>query len=349
MLVVETFVDPSRHRGTCYAAGGFVEVGQTSGYGRSGWRWHYHGKVKLAFARPLRRDARRILCADFDHPALLGSQERLVLDLNKLDFDGVGGLIDVLEDIVDHRRRRGVRHSLASILAIAVVATLAGARSVAAIGDYASDCPQEVLARLGAKYHPDKKRFIAPHEETFRRAFGKIDAAALDRVVGAWLFEQVRAGRLGEKELVVALDGKSLRGSTRDDGRQVHLFSAMLHGSGVVVGQEEVDERSNEITAFIPLLEGLDLTGALITADAMHTQRDHARYVVENKQAHYLFQVKANQPKLLEALKAIPEADFCAEHHQTNRGHGRIEHRYVRVAKTPTELDFPHASRAFRT
>ena len=212
MLAVETFVGPARHYGTCYAAGGFTELGQTSGYGRAGWRWTYHGKVKLAFARALRSDARRTLSADFDHPALLLPQERLVLDLNALGSDGDGGLVDALEEIVDHRKRRGVRHSLASVLAIAVVATLAGARSVAAIGEYAADRPQEVLARLGAKYHPEKKRYIAPHEETFRRALGKIDAGALDGVMGAWLFEQAERGRVADNQLVLALDGKSLRG-----------------------------------------------------------------------------------------------------------------------------------------
>ena len=344
VLAVETFVDPARHYGTCYAAGGFTELGQTSGYGRAGWRWTYHGKVKLAFARALRSDARRILSADFDHPALLLPQERLMLDLNALDFDGDGGLIDALEEIVDHRKRRGVRHSLASILAIAVVATLAGARSVAAIGEYAADCPQEVLARLGVRYHPEKKRYIAPHEETFRRALGKIDAGALDAAMGTWLFEQAKRGRVADNQLVLALDGKSLRGSTRGDGRAVHLFSAMLHESGVVVGQEEVDEKSNEITAFIPLLQGIDLTGALVTADAVHTQRDHARFLVEDKAAHYLFQVKANQPKLLEAIKAVPAENFSPEHEHTSRGHGRTERRYARVAKAPENLDFPHAA-----
>ncbi|MGH9004460.1 MAG: Druantia anti-phage system protein DruA, partial [Acidimicrobiia bacterium] len=91
VLVVETFVDPARHRGTCYAAGGFSALGQTSGYGRNGWSWHRHGKVKLAFARALRKDARRILTATFDHPALSLPPRRPMLDLNRLDFGGAGG------------------------------------------------------------------------------------------------------------------------------------------------------------------------------------------------------------------------------------------------------------------
>jgi predicted transposase YbfD/YdcC len=237
-----------------------------------------------------------------------------------------------------------VRHSLASILAIATAATLAGARSVVAIGEYAADCPQEILARLGAKYHRTHKVYVPPCDETFRRALGAIDTGRLDEVVGAWLFDQARSGVLSESQIVLALDGKSMRGALRGDGRAVHLFSAMVHGTGIVVGQAEVDEKSNEITAFRPLLEGLDIAGCLVTADALHTQREHARFLVEEKSADYLFQVKENQPKLLAAMREIPVEDYSPEHYEHNKAHGRNEHRYVRVATAPQDLDFPYAA-----
>jgi len=342
VLVVETFVDPSRHAGTCYKASGFTLLGETLGYGRRSGHYVYHGVKKLSFARLLRRDAKRLLCADFDHPLM--RERNAMLELNTLDFDGRDGLVARLETITDHRKRRGVRHRLASILAIATAATLAGARSVSAIGEYAADCPQEVLERLGAKYHPDKKRYIAASDETFRRALACVDTEALDSVVGAWLFDQVKRGVIGAEQLVLALDGKSMRGALREDGRAVHLFGAMVHGTGIVIGQAEVDEKSNEITAFVPLLAPLDLEGALVTADAMHTQREHARFVVEQKRAHYLFQAKDNQPKLLAAIQAIPEEAFSPEHVDHDRGHGRTEHRYVQVAPAPDDLPFPHAS-----
>lgn len=343
VLIVETFVDPARHVGTCYAAAGFVALGETRGFGRSGGRYVHHGQVKRYLARVLRRDAIDILTAPFDHPVLARGRPTMI-DLNQLCFDGEGGLLARLEQMTDHRKRRGVRHKLASILALATAATLAGARSIAAIGEYAADCPEEVLARLGAKYHPLVKRHVAPHAETFRRALGAVDAGALDEVVGAWLFDQVRAGRVDGDQLVLALDGKSLRGSLREDGKAVHLFAAMVHGEGVVVAQAEVDEKSNEITAFRPLLADLDIEGALVTADAMHAQREHARFLVEEKKADYLLQVKGNQPSLLAALQAIDEAAFSPEHDDTTRGHGRIEHRYVRTADVPEGVDFPYAA-----
>src|SRR5680860_687383 len=106
VLMVETCVDPSRHRGTCYTAAGFALLGRTLGYGRSGGSYHHHGRVKLTFARLLRRDARAILTAQFDH-LLLTRGSRPVIDLNSLDFDSRDGLLAALEQIVDHRKRRG--------------------------------------------------------------------------------------------------------------------------------------------------------------------------------------------------------------------------------------------------
>jgi hypothetical protein len=276
VLVVETFVDPVLHVGTCYKASGFELLGETLGYGRSSGRYVYHGRKKLVFARLLRRDARSILSAGFDHPALSGGTIGMI-DLNALDFAGRDGLLERLRQIPDHRDPRGVRHSLASILAVATAATLSGARSVAAIFEYANDCPQGVLEALGAKHHPLKRRYISPSQDTFERVLAAVEVDALDRIVGAWLFEQVRAGVLSAAQLVLALDGKSLRGALRADGRAVHLFSAMVHGAGIVVGQVEVDNKSNEITALRPLLEPLDIAGCLVTADALHAQRDHAR------------------------------------------------------------------------
>src|SRR5680860_345739 len=343
VVAVETFVDPATHRGTCYVAGGFELLGTTVGYGRSGGRWFHHGRPKLVLLRTLRRDARQLLSSDFDPPDLVEG-DRPMIDLEQLDFTGDDGLLARLEQITDHRKRRGVRHSLTAVLGMSVAATLAGARSVVAIGEFASDCPQPVLEALGAKYHPTKRQFIAPHTATFRRALAAVDADALDQVVGAWLLEQVRQGRVEQARLVLALDGKSMRGALNDDGRAVHLFSAMVHGEGAVVGQQQVDVKSNEISAFRPLLEDLDLEGALITADAMHTHRANAAWLVEDKNADYLLQVKGNQPSLLEACEQIDDSQLCEAFEETVRGHGRIETREVRVAAVPDGLDFPYAA-----
>ncbi len=95
------------------------------------------------------------------------------------------------------------------------------------------------------------------------------------------------------------MDGRSLRGATQPDGRAVHLFAALVHKEAVVVAQREVDHKTNVITQFRALLADVDLEGVVVTADALHTQRDHATFLVEQKKADYVFTVKGNQPGTL--------------------------------------------------
>ena len=311
VLVVETFTDPARHRGSCYAAAGFAALGQTLGYGRSAGAYIHHGNPKLAWARSLHRDAVKILSADFDHPLLSPqSVRRAVIDLNAVAVDGPDGLLAALEQAPDPRKRRGVRHRLACLLAVAAAATLAGARSFVAIGEYAAELGQDALARLGARRHPVTGRYVAPHEATLRRAIHSVDADKLDAAVGAWLAGQAAAGRLSDEGLAVAVDGKSLRGAVQSDGRAVHLFAAMVHKEGTVIAQRQVDHKTNEITEFRPLLEDLDLEGAVVTADAMHAQRDHAKFLVEQKKADYVLTVKGNQPGTLAKVEGLFEGSF---------------------------------------
>src|SRR6266508_4311105 len=135
-------------------------------------------------------------------------------------------------------------------------------------------------------------------------AAGDLATAVVHRVVGGWLACQQDAPG------AVAVDGKTLRGAVDADGRQVHLLAALAHGSGVVLAQRRVDAKSNEITGFRPLLEGVDLQGRVVTADALHTQTEHARYLVGDRQADYLFCVKGNQPTLEAAISHLPQAAF---------------------------------------
>ena len=101
----------------------------------------------------------------------------------------------------------------------------------------------------------------------------------------------------------------------QEDGRAVQLFAAMVNREGVVLAQREVDHKTNEITAFRPLLEPLDLEGVVVTADAMHAQVDHANFLVDEKGADYVFTVKANQPGLLDTLAALDDGSFSPSPH----------------------------------
>jgi hypothetical protein len=243
---------------------------------------------------------------------------------------GSDGLLAALERVLDPRKRRGVRHRLACLLAVAAAATLAGARSFVAIGEYAAQLGPDALARPGARRHPITGRYVAAHEATLRTAIHSVDADKLDAAVSAWLADQIRAGRVSGQTLAVAVDGKPLPGAGQHDGRPVGLFAAMVHKEGVVLAQREVDHKTNEITEFRPLLEDVDLQGAVVTADALHTQRDHANFLVEDKSADYVFTVKGNQPGTLQAIQGLFEQSaFPSVPTETDRGHGRMQQRSV--------------------
>jgi predicted transposase YbfD/YdcC len=146
---------------------------------------------------------------------------------------------------------------------------------------------------------------------------------------------------------VIAVDGKTARGARHVDGRAAHLLAAFDHTSGVVLGQTEVDGKSNEITAFGPLLDRIDLTDVLITADALHTQRGHAEYL-HQRGGHYLWIVKPNQPRLHTQLLGLPWRQVPVAHEHRDRGHGRVEHRQLKLTAIGTGIGFPHARLAIQ-
>jgi predicted transposase YbfD/YdcC len=263
------------------------------------------------------------------------------------------GLLEYLERVPDPRDPRGVRHTLTSLLLAAVAAVLAGARSFTAIGEWVADAPPQVLARLGVRHDPLARRFEPPDEATIRRVLETVDASALDAAVGSWLAARLRAADQGHglrQRRALAVDGKAVRGTrhSSSDGQAVHLLGVIDQQARAVLAQAAVDGKTNEITQFAPLLEDLDIAGAVITADALHTQRDHARFLVSDKKARYILVVKKNQPTLYAQVKNLPWRNIPAGCQQRDRGHGREEHRTLKAAAVTTGLAFPHAAQAIR-
>ncbi len=204
-------------------------------------------------------------------------------------------LLDLLAQLPDPRKRRGRRHSLAGLLAVGIAAVNAGSRSFAAIGQWAADAGADVLAGLGAVRGPAE-------ESTFRRTFALISADVPGQVIGAWL--HTRATQAGGR-LVIAVDGKAVRGARNGEEKAPHLVAALAHGIGAVPGQVAVDAKSNEIPAVRELLKAFtDLAGAVITAGALHTQGDTAQ-AITGRHAGYVMTVKANMPTLYKQLKKL--------------------------------------------
>ena len=222
------------------------------------------------------------------------------------------------------------------MLAISVAAVLAGARAYTVIAEWAGEQPAQVLAAFGI-VGP------VPSEATIRRVLSSVDAAVLAAAIGAfmWTRTTVAAGRR-----VIAIDGKSLRGAGGADGVMPHLVAALDHATGTVLAQLATNAKSNEIPTVRTLLKTLDLTAAVTTIDAMHTQDDTARTILDGG-GDYLMTVKANRPKLLAMLKAMPW-NKVRSHSATDTGRGRRITRTIKVLQAPTDLagwpDFPGAA-----
>jgi predicted transposase YbfD/YdcC len=256
----------------------------------------------------------------------------------------VPGLVERLAEVPDPRDPRGVRHRLAVVLTLTACAVLAGATSLLAVGEWIADAPGYVLEQVGAVPDPLLPRRVLPAETTVRRLLARIDGDALDRAVGRWLADR-RPKRTGLRGL--AVDGKSLRGAARANGRKIHLLAALEHATGLVLAQLDVGEKTNEITCFQPLLDTVaDLAGVVVTSDAMHTQREHADYLL-GRGAHYVVIVKGNQKKLRKQMKSLPWKRIPLQGRTRNVGHGRCEIRRIKVA-TVNNLLFPGARQAIQ-
>ncbi|MDH6580883.1 putative transposase YbfD/YdcC [Kitasatospora sp. MAP5-34] len=259
----------------------------------------------------------------------------------------VPGLLERLAEVPDPRDPRGVRHALAVVLALTSCAVLAGATSLLAVGEWIGDAPAHVLEQLGIRPDPLLPRRLLPAETTVRRLLARIDGDALDGAVGRWLADRRPTTAAVADLRGLAVDGKSLRGAAKATGRKIHLLAAAEHTTGLVLAQLDVGEKTNEITCFQPLLDTVPgLAGMVVTSDAMHTQREHAEYLLDRK-AHYIVIVKGNQKKLRKQVKSLPWKDIPLLGRTRGSGHGRSEIRRIKVASV-NNLLFPGARQAIQ-
>lgn len=220
-------------------------------------------------------------------------------------------------ELTDPRVERNREHLLEEILLMAIAAVLSGAESWNDIEEY------------GQAKMEWRKTFLTlpagiPSHDTFNRVFAALDPEQMEKGFVAWVgsIAKLTAGE------VVAIDGKALRGTyTAGQKPIVHMVSAWAESNSLVLAQRKVEEKSNEITAIPKLLEALELSGTVVTIDAMGCQRSIARQIIE-KQADYVLAVKENQGHLYEEMKdsfRMLPADAVAE--EIDCGHGRVERR----------------------
>jgi hypothetical protein len=308
VVLVESYVDESQYRGTCYRACGFKALGFTAGYGRSSRDYYEeHGKPKQLYVRELRPRAAAIL-RQGRLPAVLAAHEEKIGGPCPLRATQLGSLVEVFEQFKDKRRGHGLRHRQPFVLACAAVAMLLGAGGYEAFEEECGKLTQRQLRALGCRQDPKTGRYRAPSDTTFFRVLNGIDAAEFDLCLGQWMMAQ-------EISILqsLAIDGKCLRGSARTDGKALQLLSAVSHRLRLTVAQQPIEEKSNEIPALEPLLRKLPqgaLEGSLITADAMQCQQESSRLITQELGADYLWGLKGNQSGILERAQKRLSKDF---------------------------------------
>ncbi|MFF7034035.1 ISAs1 family transposase [Streptomyces griseus] len=185
-----------------------------------------------------------------------------------------------------------------------------------------------------------------PRATTLGRLLPRLDGDAIDDAVGAWLarYASAPANEGASKLMEVTVDGKAVRGAARRE--HGHPLSRHRPARGPGRGLQATDhcKKSNEIPAFVPLLERLDLHGCVITADAMHTQIGHAKQVISR--GHCILAVKGNQKRLRRQLRDLPWREVPLQHRTRGQGHGRSEIRRLMVCTLQPGLLFFHAVRA---
>ncbi len=254
----------------------------------------------------------------------------------------------MLASVADPRSPQGIQHALEFVLAVCVVAMLAGAKNYREIVGHAADISQHLLKKLGAEWNWFRLRYKHPSGSTIRNVLTRIDAAELDILTGAWLYTQARKD--GKGEWVIALDGKVMRGAWTDENDKVTMFSAMLHHEAVTIAQVRVPDGTNEITQPGTLLDAAGIPegeSVLVTIDAAHTQRETAEYIGARPGWNYLMTVKGNQPALQRQVfdKILPLLSGAPHHIMEEHSRGRIK-KWSCWLTGADGIDFPHAAQS---
>ncbi len=296
-------------------------------------------------------EGRAALAAALDGPLPAGQRpERgeLVRESvpSRWNDEEISRLRGFLRTVDDRRGRQGRSYPLEYLLALPLIAGMAGDGELDAAAEWAATAPGELLIRLGAPLGRTGKA-RRPDAATLGRVLAGCDQGQYDDALCAWSAARARALRPGMRRHL-RVDGKAVRGAARG-GRAPMLLSG-IWDDGTTAAQLPVDVRkTNEIPVFRQLLKKIpDLAGAVITADQMHTQREHARDI-DAAGAFFIFTIGENQPRLFDAAGALPWESVAGEAWTVDRGHGRIDVRTIKTLPPAPRISelFPHVEQVF--
>ena len=347
LLLAEAFVEMRRYKGSVYLAANWIPVGVTKGYARSNGKYtNKHGVKKKMLVYPLQAETRELLRDPQERAEWHCEAVRVQYSQAEL-----ASLRELLEEVPDARKARGLRHPLGAVLALLVLAKLAGRHGGRAAEKFCKELPQRDLRVLRCRFNALLRRYEAPSDTTFQRALAEVEAGTLERVIQRWT--QPRCGR---KPRALAGDGKRIRGANRMAAEGLHWETVTLvdHATGLPVASRSYGEEGGEPAALRALLEEVDLRGVTVTLDAGHASYATEAALVEQNGADYLIGIKGNAPATLAQLQALDWSGAQRTRHRWRKAHGRWEWRKLGALDLQApdleavRLRFRHARQALR-
>ena len=300
VLVAESFVDSQLFRGTCYKAGGWTLLGPTQGFGRTRQDYYVaHERPKQLWVRELRPGARTMLRGR-NLPAALKVQEAGPVPACTQSAEALGQMLRFFEGMKDWRSRRG-DYSVAALGTVCVCAGLCGVhRGQRDWAAFAAELTPGQMQALRFPRRGNPRRYSVPKETTFFRLLSHRDSRELERALLDW--QNHVLGTPSPDDEQVSIDGKELLSSQGSK-----MLSAYAVKSGRWLGSEPIAEGSNEIPAAQALLQRAPIEGKLVTLDAIPTQTETGRIIVQERGADFLMTAKGNPPGVADAVRTLDE------------------------------------------
>jgi predicted transposase YbfD/YdcC len=262
-----------------------------------------------------------------------------------------GSLIAHFQSLSDKRKPRGMRYSLAMIMVLVMMAKLCGENHFMGIAEWAKHRAEFLVDLL------QLKREKMPHHSTYRRILADVvNVEEIEKMSSEFLAGKKYFGR----QVLMAIDGKVLRGTLDDHQKGTYLLAAYLPREGIVLMEVAVEGRGSEIPAAPKLLSHIDLRDKVVMGDALHTQRQVSIQIVEAG-GEYIWFAKGNQSQMEENIRLwfepdveptpgmnYPPKDFETAK-EINKGHGRLERRTLTVSSQLNDfLDWPYLEQVFK-
>ena len=234
-------------------------------------------------------------------------------------------LLDILADVPDPRKKKGKRHPLRAILALAVIAGMCGYKSYSTIAEWGRTYDDTLTQALGFTH---KK---TPCAATLYNVFRRLDVQALEETLTKWATHALESVRRSESHLTgVAIDGKTLRGSRKQNAKLTHLMSVVSHELGITLTQKAMSEKMHEIPVSREILKAFDVSGKVVTADVLLTQRAFCESIIATG-GDYVLPVKANQKEVFHDIQRLFQRPGDVE---TNAGYRRLQAEHQEWGET---------------